>query len=82
MPLISLWNWSHEDTRFGLLQAVAQTEAESVVAFMQEHYGGESVIRFLNVLGKSTSLEEALEAGLLVKFGEFNRQWTKWIAGE
>lgn len=81
-PLISLGSWPSEDTRFGLFQTVAQTEAESVVAFIQERYGGEGVIRFLNALGKSTSLEEALEAGLPVKFGEFNREWAKWIAGE
>ena len=82
VPLSSLWDWSPEDTRFGLLQTAAQTEAESVVYFMQERYGQAGLIRFLIALGKSTSLAEALEAGLQVKFGEFNRQWMTWIAAE
>lgn len=48
---------------------------------MDWQIGEAGVIKFLNALGKSTSLEEALEAGLSVKYGEFNRQQLKWIAG-
>jgi hypothetical protein len=66
----------------GVVEMSPDTEAGSVVAFVQEHYGQEGVIRFFNALGKSTSLEDALEAGFQVKFGEFNRQWSRWIAGK
>ena len=82
VPLISLWDWLEQGDRFGLLQHVAVNEAEAVVAFIAERYGEDHVVRFLNALGRAHALDEAIEAALPVSFGEFNRQWTKWIAGE
>jgi hypothetical protein len=82
LPLISLWDWPIQGRGFGLLQHVAVNEAEAVVAFIADHYGEDGVVRFLNALGRAHSLEEAIEAAVPVSFGEFNRQWTRWIAAK
>ena len=82
LPLVSLWDWPAQGQGVGLLQHVAANEAEAVVVFMEERYGKDGVVRFLNALGRARSLEDAIEAALPVSFGEFNRQWTRWIDGE
>jgi hypothetical protein len=82
VPLVSLWDWPTDGHTFGLLEHVAVAEAESIVIYIEERYGKEGVVRFLNSLGKAHSLDEAIEATVPMSFGEFNRQWMKWIAGE
>jgi hypothetical protein len=82
VPLISLWNWDRNERAFGLLQHVAVNEAEAVVAFIDERYGEDHVVRFLNALGRAQALDEAIEAALPVSFGEFNQQWMQWITME
>jgi hypothetical protein len=79
VPLVSLWNWP--DRGYGLFEHVATQEAEALVIFIEERYGQDGVVRFLNALGKAHSLEDAIKASLPMPFGEFNRQWMKWIAG-
>ena len=81
VPLVSLWNWPTDGHSVGLLEHVATQEAEAIVIYVEERYGQDGVVRFLNSLGKAHSLEDAIEAALPVSFGEFNRQWTMWIAG-
>ena len=81
VPLVSVWNWTTQGY-FGPLEHVATQEAEAMVIYIEERYGQEGVVRFLNSLGKAHSLEDAIEAALPVSFEEFNRQWTKWIAGD
>ena len=82
VPPASLWNWPADGHTFGLLEHVATREAEAVVIFIEERYGQDGVVRFLNSLGKAHSLQDAIEAALPVSFGEFNRQWTAWITGK
>ncbi len=79
VPLITLWDWPRYGSIFGQLQDVAIDEAGSVIAFMEERYGSEGVIKFLNSLGTSRSLDKAIERGLGVKFSEFSQQWMTWI---
>ena len=47
--------------------------------FIEQRYGSNGVIGFLNSLGKAHSLDAAIEPGLGVKFDEFSQQWTAWI---
>jgi len=82
VPLVSLWNWSTDGHTFGLPEHGATQEAEAMVIYIEERYGQDGVVHFLNSLGKAHSLEEAIEAALPASFGEFNRQWMKWIDGE
>jgi hypothetical protein len=65
-----------------LLQHVAANEAETVVIFIEERYGEDGIVRFLNAWERAHPLEDAIEAALPVSSGEFNRQWTRWINGE
>jgi hypothetical protein len=81
VPLASLWNWPADGRSLGRLDHVATQEAEALVIYVEERYGQDGVVRFLNSLGKAHSLADAIEAALPVSFEEFNRQWTKWIAG-
>jgi hypothetical protein len=82
LPLDSLWDWPTDGQGFGLLQHVAVNQAEAIVVYLEEQYGPDGVVRFLNALGSARSLEAAIEAALPVSFGEFNRQWMQWITGE
>ncbi len=79
IPLDSLWAWPRGERGFGLLQHVAQDEANAVVAFMENQFGTAGVTRFLNALGAAHSLKEAIESSLALTFGEFKRQWLTWI---
>ena len=81
IPLVSVWNWSTQGY-FGPLEQVATQEAQAMVIYIEERYGQDGVVRFLNALGKAHSLQDAIEAALPVSFGEFNRQWTAWITGK
>ncbi len=81
VPLVTLWDWPTDGQYFGPLEQVATQEAEAVVIYIEERYGQDGVVRLLNALGKAHSLEEAIEAALPVSFAEFDRQWSKWIAG-
>jgi hypothetical protein len=82
LPVDALWDWPTRGRGFGLLQHLAVGEAEAVVAFVEDRYGEESVVRFLNALGRARSFEEAIEAALPIRYAEFIRQWRGWIAGE
>jgi hypothetical protein len=82
LSLNSLWKWPTAGKGFGLLERIAVQDAEAVIIYIEEQYGPDGVVRFLNALGPAHSLAEAISAALPVSFGEFNRQWTKWIAGE
>ncbi len=81
VPLVALWNWPADGQDSGLPEYVATQEAEAMVIYVEERYGQDGVVRFLNSLGKARSLEGAIGAALKVPFEDFNRQWTKWIAG-
>jgi hypothetical protein len=82
LPLDALWDWPTQGRGFGLLQHVAVSEAEAIIAFLAEQHGEGGLVHFLNTLGKAQSLEEALETALPVTFEEFNRQWQQWISEE
>ena len=82
VPLDSLWNWPAAERGFRLMEYAAVNETEAVVIFIEDRYGENGVVRFLNSLGKAHSLKAAIEAALPVSFEEFNRQWTAWITGK
>ena len=79
VPLISVWDWWRNSSLYGSLLDSAHTEAESAIAFIDEHFGGDRVIPFLNALGAAESSEQAFENGLGMTFGDFNRQWLQWL---
>ena len=79
-PLADLWSWP-TDAHFETLDQTAAQEAKAFVIYIEERYGKDGVVRFLNSLGKARSLKGAIEAALPVRFDEFNRQWMKWITG-
>jgi hypothetical protein len=82
LPLDSVWNWDSNGTAFGLLQHIAVNEARVVIIFIEDRFGADGVVRFLNALGHAGSLEEALEAGLSIEYGEFLKEWSQWSSGE
>ena len=56
-------------------------EAQAVIIFIEEKYGRNGVVRFLNSLGTALSLEAAVTTALPIEYAEFDQQWHKWIAG-
>jgi hypothetical protein len=82
LPLDSVWNWDSNGTAFGLLQHIAVNEARVVIIFIEDRFGADGVVRFLNALGRAGSLEEALEAGLSIEYSEFLKEWRQWSSGE
>ena len=81
VPLDSLWDGYSNGQNLALLEYVAANEAQAIVTFIDKQYGQAGVVRFLNMLGRASSLEEALRRSLFVSFGDFNREWLAWIAG-
>jgi hypothetical protein len=82
LPLDSVWNWDSNERAFGLLQHVAVNEARVAIIFIEDRFGADGVVRFLNALGRAGSLEEAIEAGLSIEYSEFLKQWRQWSNGE
>ncbi|HTP08529.1 MAG TPA: hypothetical protein VMP08_09780 [Anaerolineae bacterium] len=82
IALTDLWTWPSAGYYYGPLGQAATQEAEAVIIYIEEKYGRDGVVRFLNALGKARSLETAISTALPIEFAEFNQQWTKWIAGE
>ena len=79
VPLVSVWDWWRNGSLYGSLLDSAHTEAESAIAFIDERFGEDRVIPFLNALGSAQSSEQAFEKGLGMTFGDFNRQWLQWL---
>jgi hypothetical protein len=82
LPLDAVWNWNRNGQAFGLLQHMAVNEARTVIIFIEDRFGEDGVVRFLNALGRAQSLEEAIESGLSIEYAEFLRQWRQWSSGE
>ncbi len=79
LPLTSLWDWPSARQGFRLMEYAVVNETEAVVIFVEDQYGTDAVVRFLNALGQAHSLEEAIEKALPTSFGEFNREWLRWV---
>jgi hypothetical protein len=82
LPLDAVWNWDTRSESFGLLEYAAVNEAQAVIIFIEDRFGAEGVVQFLNALGLADSLEEAIEAALPIDYGEFLRQWRVWSSRE
>ncbi len=82
LPLEALWNWDHHGQTLDQAPPVAVDEAEAVVIFIEDRYGKEGVVRFLNALGQAQSSKDAIETALSIPYAEFNQKWLAWIAGE
>ncbi len=81
VPLNALWNWNQNENRlFGALGGYAVDQANAVIALIGERYGDAGVIKFLNALGASHALEEAIGRGLDWKYSDFLVAWRKWIS--
>ncbi len=81
VPLTELWTWPAAGPDPAAVEQVATQEAEAVIIFIEEKYGRDGVVRFLNSLGKARSLEAAIKTALPIEYAEFDQQWNKWIVG-
>jgi hypothetical protein len=81
IPLTDLWTWPTAGHDYGTLEQVATQEADAMIIYIEEKYGKDGVVHFLNALGKARSLEAAIKTALPIEYAKFNQQWTKWIAG-
>ncbi len=81
IPLADLWTWPTDGKAPATLEQAARQEAKAVIIFIEEKYGRDGVVRFLNSLGKAPSLETAIKTALPIEYAEFDQQWNKWIAG-
>jgi hypothetical protein len=82
IPLTDLWTWPAAGHDPATVEQVATQEAKAVIIFIEEKYGRDGVVRFLNSLGKAPSLEAAITTALPIEYAEFDQQWNKWIAGK
>ncbi len=79
IPLDTLWHWSSDDAAVSSLTAGAADEAEALIAFLDQQFGSDSVIRFLRTLGTADSLPLAIERALVINYSDFVTGWEKWI---
>jgi hypothetical protein len=81
-PLTNLWTWPPAGNDAATLEPAALQEAKAVIIYIEERYGPDGVVRFLNALGKARSSETAIQTALAIDYAEFDQRWTKWIAGQ
>jgi hypothetical protein len=81
IPLTELWTWPAAGYDPATAEQAATQEAKAVIIFIEEKYGRDGVVRFLNSLGKARSLEAAITTALPIEYAEFDQRWNKWIAG-
>ena len=82
IPLTELWTWPTDEKAPAALDQAAMQEAKAVIIYIEERYGPDGVVRFLNALGTARSLEAAIKTALAIDYAEFDQQWNKWIAGK
>ena len=56
-----------------------RAEADAAIAFIEQEFGPEGVVRFLNGLGSAASLPEVIENSVGQKYAEFEQRWLAWI---
>jgi hypothetical protein len=79
LTLDTVWTWRLDrDPSVGNNDR-GQLEAEAVIAYIEQHYGSNGLIKFLNALGPATSLAPALQTSLGISYPEFNRRWLAWL---
>ena len=71
-----LWDWPIRD---GRRLASPQAQANSVIAYIDQTFGADSVLNFLKALGSARALPQAIEGSLPVDYNSFERQWQEWI---
>jgi hypothetical protein len=80
IPLETTWTWHvDQDPGMGAGNDRGQIEAEAAITYIDQTYGADRVVQFLNALGRARSIAEALQTSLKVKFADFNRAWLKWL---
>ncbi len=82
IPLAGLWTWPTDGSTSVTDEQTAAQEAQALIVFIEEKYGKDGVVRFLNALGTADSLKTAVETALPIKYSEFDQLWNKWIRGE
>ena len=82
IPLNDLWPWPKEGANLATVEQLATREANAMIIFIEEKYGPDGVVRFLNALGQARSLETAIKTAFSIEYVEFDQQWNKWIAGK
>ncbi len=79
LPLETIWRWRPDDALLSGSTNLAENEAEALIAFLDQQFGGDSVIRFLRTLGTTDSLPLAIERALVVNYSDFVIGWEQWI---
>ena len=79
LPLETIWRWRPDDALLSGSTRLAEIEAEALIAFLDQQFGGDSVIRFLRTLGTTDSLPLAIERALVMNYSDFVIGWEQWI---
>ena len=79
LPLETIWRWRPDDALLSGSTTLAENEAEAFIAFLDQRFGSDSVIRFLRMLGTTDSLPLAIERTLVVNYSDFVIGWEQWI---
>lgn len=83
IPLDTDWTWHvDQDPSMGANNDRGQIEAEAVIAYIDQTYGPDKVVQFLNALGPAKSTADAIQIALNMKFADFNQGWLKWLGRE
>jgi len=79
LPLETIWRWLPDDARLSNSTRLAENEAEAFIAFLDQRFGSDNVIRFLRMLGTAESLPLAIERTLVINYSDFVIGWEQWI---
>ncbi len=77
VPLETLWGtpWSYTSTPPDALVA----EAWTVIRFIEKKYGPDEAVSFLRAIGSASSISQAIEAGLHIRYADFEGRWRDWL---
>jgi len=79
ISLEAIWRWPSDDASVSNLTGQAEDETEALIAFLDQRFGGDSVIRFLHTLGTADSLPLAIERALVINYSDFVIGWEQWL---
>ena len=79
LPLEALWRWQPDEAQPGDSTRLAENQAEAFIAFLDQQFGSDSVIRFLRTLGTTDSLPLAIERAVVVNYSDLVIGWETWI---
>ena len=79
LPVEMLWRYRLDQQPDSPSIDEAQIQTDSIIAFIDQEFGPQSVAHLLNAMAASPSLAQAINLSLNLPYADFEQQWLNWL---